>query len=285
MRNDFCAFILSNRRADTVLTYRAVRRCGYRGKVFVVIDDEDPTADDYFAKFGDDVLVFPKSEIEKTFDLADNFTNQKGSIIHARNACFHLAREQGYRYFIELDDDYNGFWTRFDANHYHGSWRIPDLDLVWSEMVEFLETTPAICVAMGQGGDYVGGAEGTLMKSIMSKRKAMNTLICDVEKPFTFVGRINEDVNTYVRAGIKGELMLSVLNVHVTQRQTQAASGGMTEIYQDGGTYIKSFYTVMMCPSCVKISDFGSSQRRIHHLIDWEKAAVKIVSDQHRKPD
>lgn len=43
MRDDFCAFILTHGRPGKVLTYRTLRRAGYTGKIFIVVDDEDKT--------------------------------------------------------------------------------------------------------------------------------------------------------------------------------------------------------------------------------------------------
>ncbi|MBW9534953.1 hypothetical protein FHA53_19970 [Escherichia coli] len=52
MRDDFCAFILTHGRPDKVLTYRTLRRAGYTGKIFIVVDDEDKTRNQYMAEFG-----------------------------------------------------------------------------------------------------------------------------------------------------------------------------------------------------------------------------------------
>lgn len=60
MRDDFCAFILTHGRPDKVLTYRTLRRAGYTGKIFIVVDDEDKTRHQYMAEFGEQVLVFSK---------------------------------------------------------------------------------------------------------------------------------------------------------------------------------------------------------------------------------
>ena len=60
MRDDFCAFILTHGRPDKVLTYRTLRRAGYTGKIFIVVDDEDKTRDQYMADYGEQVLVFSK---------------------------------------------------------------------------------------------------------------------------------------------------------------------------------------------------------------------------------
>ena len=53
MRDDFCAFILTHGRPDKVLTYRTLRRAGYTGKIFIVVDDEDKTRHQYMAEFGE----------------------------------------------------------------------------------------------------------------------------------------------------------------------------------------------------------------------------------------
>ena len=64
------------------------------------------------------------------------------------------------------------------------------------------------------------------------------------------------------------------------------ADGGMTELYLDSGTYIKSFYSVMYCPSSVQVGtliDHRSPHPRLHHKINWSRTAPKIISEKHRK--
>lgn len=116
MRDDFCAFILTHGRPDKVLTYRTLRRAGYTGKIFIVVDDEDKTRHQYMAEFGEQVLVFSKADIASRFDEADNFCDRR-SIFYARNACFDLAKLVGCKYFIQLDDDYHEFQFRVDRNY------------------------------------------------------------------------------------------------------------------------------------------------------------------------
>mgnify|MGYP000287935400 FL=1 len=113
---------------------------------------------------------------------------------------------------------------------------------------------------MAQRGDFVGGKENDILKGEKMKRKAMNSFICSVDRPFQFVGRINEDVNTYTTLGSRGCLLLQVPQVALNQKQTQKNKGGMTDIYMSQGTYVKSFYTVMMMPSSVKVGVMGHSE-------------------------
>jgi len=285
MRDDFCAFILTHGRPDRVHTYKTLMRSGYTGKVYIVIDDEDATADQYRERFGDKVLQFSKEAISKTFDEGDNFEDRR-TITYARNACWDLARQVGVRYFIQLDDDYKNFALRFRSDFSSTYVMVKrSLDDVLSAMVEFFACIPALTIAMCQGGDMIGGpTDGPRLR-----RKAMNSFICDTERRFQFRGRFNEDVNTYTVLGRQGYLMLTCDQAQLVQENTQAGSGGITELYQRFGTYVKSMTTVCHSPSCVKIGELGDGCRwdnphyRIHHKINWHKTAPKILREEWTK--
>jgi glycosyltransferase involved in cell wall biosynthesis len=285
MRDDFCALILSHGRPDRVRTIPSLKRAGYTGKTFIVVDDEDKTLHDYERRYGDKVLQFSKQDIATRFDLGDNFPNGAG-VIYARNASFDLARSVGCRYFIQLDDDYSTFDYRFDADGHYRQRPILSLDVVLSAIVDYLAASPFASIAMGQGGDYLGGAENSYMKSIGTRRKAMNTFICDAERPFKFSGRINEDVNTYTASQRAGLPFLTLLGISISQAQTQKSAGGMTDFYVDHGTFVKSFYSVMFCPSSVAIGTLGTAgHQRLHHRINWNATAPLILRADPKKSD
>jgi hypothetical protein len=285
MRKDFCAFILTHGRPGKVRTYSTLRSYGYTGKVFIVIDDEDATGDEYRGLFGDDVLVFSKDEVGEYTDQFDNFTDRR-AILWARNACWDLARQMDYRYFIQLDDDYVSWrYRRFPKNFSpHANvdtitgQRIKNLDAVFEALVRLIIDTPIKTIALSQGGDH--GSTDQYRPRFL--RKAMNSFVCDVETPFLFRGRINEDVNTYVSLGRTGELFFTDMQLQLDQKQTQSNIGGMTELYLDSGTYIKSFYTVMAAPSCATIMLMGSTRRRIHHRINWRRAVPLILPESYK---
>ena len=114
----------------------------------------------------------------------------------------------------------------------------------------------------------------------------MNSFICSTDRPFQFFGRVNEDVNTYTTMGRRGDLFFTVMQAKLDQKQTQSNSGGMTELYLDSGTYVKSFYSVMYSPSCVKVGVMGDpscDHARLHHVIDWARTAPLILREEHRK--
>lgn len=281
MNNSFVALILTHGRPDKVYTYDTLRKHGYTGPIIIVVDDEDATLEEYKKKFPD-VYVFDKKAMAAQIDEGDNFQDRR-AIIYARNVAFQIARERGSRYFIELDDDYQEFsytYTREGELKQRG---IRTLDKVFDTLIDFKNNVGALTVAMAQRGDFMGGKENNLVQGEILKRKAMNSFICDTEQPFRFFGKINEDVNTYVVLGSRGSLFLQVPHVALNQISTQQSAGGMTDIYLDSGTYVKSFYTVMYAPSCTCIRMMGTKHRRLHHSINWNNAVPKIISEQFKK--
>lgn len=111
----------------------------------------------------------------------------------------------------------------------------------------------------------------------------MNTFFCDVQKPFSFVGSVNEDVNMYTTLGNRGKLILSIADVSVEQLATQSNPGGLTDIYLALGTYVKSFYSVIFSPQCVKVAEMGVNYRRMHHFISWNHCTPMILPEKYKK--
>ncbi len=283
--DSFCAFILTHGRPDRVHTYRTLQKHGYTGRVYFVVDDEDRTLPEYQRRFGASrVLVFSKAEMAKTFDEGDN-TGDRRAIVYARNACWHFARQLGVRSFVQLDDDYGSFGHRFDEDHRFGYWKCRNLDRLFALVVEYLTATPFLSIAFAQGGDMLGGGGSLQQSTIRTKRKAMNTFVCLTSRPFEFVGRVNEDVNTYTATQRRGGPFLTLLALQVNQKPTQSNAGGMTDLYRDSGTYLKSFYSVVYAPSCVVVAPLKDrdSGARIHHRVRWECAAPMIVPERFRK--
>lgn len=283
MREDFAIFILTHGRANKVITLTTLHNCGYTGKWYMVIDNEDNQADDYYRLYGKEhVIMFDKLKKSQEFDTCDMPYAKRNAIVYARNVCFDIAKDLGLKYFLELDDDYMEFRSRFEKDGILSSIWVNDLDSILEEMIEFLDTSGALSVAMSQMGDFIGGLGSKVFKEKLT-RKCMNSFVCRTDRPFTFIGRINEDVNTYVWRASRGELMFTIADVSLNQVDTQQNKGGMTDFYLDGGTYIKSFYSVIVNPSSVKISTMGLGHVRFHHIVDWEACAPKIISSKFKR--
>lgn len=151
MRDDFAVFILTHGRAENVITVKTLKKQGYTGRLYIVIDDEDEQEQEYRKIYGDKVLQFSKKDIAKKFDTMDTQKDRR-TIVYARNACFELAKEVKARYFLELDDDYTEFMYRYPSGNklMHKDFKM--LDDVFEAMIDFLIDSKADTVAFAQGG-------------------------------------------------------------------------------------------------------------------------------------
>lgn len=282
---NFAVFILTHGRADKVITYDTLRKCGYTGRIFLLVDSFDKQIEQYKAKYGEQVIVFDK---QKAIDMTDSGDNQQkhNSVVYARNYNFVVAKELGIDYFLQLDDDYSNFGFSFDKDlNYIGQPKINSFDDVCDCFVKYLIESKIKSVALAQSGDFIGGTRHIVKWFLTGKlpRKIMNAFFFATDNPVKFMGRINEDVNLYVANGLKGDVFITHPFVRLQQLETQTNSGGLTEIYLDLGTYVKSFYSVMYAPSCVKIHVMGVNQRRIHHRVSWNNAVPKILNQSVKK--
>lgn len=275
----FAVFILSNRRPNKVFTVSTLIRCGFTGKWYILIDDEDPTLPQYEDLYGSEhIIVFNKqSAIDNTDTMTSN--NDRASVVFARNVCFDIAKNLHLEYFWELEDDYHRFEYRYEQNGRLMTDLITCLDDILICMIKFLTESEAYTVAFSQGGDLIGGVGSSVFKKKIC-RKAMNSFLCKVDRPFRFTGIMNDDVNTYITEGSRGKLFFTIAAVSLVQGVTQHNSGGLSELYTSYGTYAKSFLSVVCCPSSICVSDMGPKHSRIHHSIDWEAAVPKIISDK-----
>lgn len=281
--------ILTHGRPDNVRTLSTLRRSGYTGPIKFVIDNEDKRADEYYAAFGDDVIMFDKEAVARTIDESDNFSDRR-TITYARNAAYDIARDLGWDYFIQMDDDYTNFLWRYDENCSYNPKTIRNLQGCFQAMIDFMCETKADTIALAQGGDFIGGGNSKHNLSVKTiniaqkfKRKSMNTFVCDVNRPIRFISRMNEDVSTYTWLGSQGRLFFTINFASVGQVETQSSPGGITELYKRYGTYVKSFYTVMRMPSCVKVSMMQSFNPRIHHEVTWRNCVPAILHEKYKK--
>lgn len=283
MRNDFAILILTHGRPDNIKTLSSLKRAGYTGKYYIVIDNEDEKANEYYNLYGDKVIMFDKQAISDNpeYDKFDNNNNKK-VIYFARNAAMEIAKDLGLKYYMQFDDDYKDFMFRFEKDGTLKYLPIENIDKVINLLIDFLNNTKALSVCMSQGGDHLGGVNGGIWKTKL-KRKAMNSFLVDVDRSFKFYGRINEDVNTYTMLGNRGELFFTIADIQLNQAQTQSNAGGMTDVYLDSGTYVKSFYSVICSPQAVKISMMGDTQMRIHHKVYWNYCVPKIINEKYKK--
>jgi hypothetical protein len=278
--------ILTHGRPDRVITYDTLRRCGYSGPIYIVIDDTDKTAPEYFKRYGAQVVVFDKKKAAEITDTMDNFNNMK-AVVYARNIAWDIAAANGLTHFVVADDDYSRLGYAFiGAGAFDSSMHeIKNANRAFDNMFVFMDQGNISATAFAQGGDFIGGGDcSTWANGVRHHRKIMNLFFLRSDRRFKFHGTINEDTTAYILNAATGDLYITTACMRVLQKETQANAGGLTDIYLQLGTYVKSFYTVMAAPSCVKVKMMGQTHRRLHHSIQWDYAVPQIVHEKHRKP-
>ena len=281
---ELAVFILTYGRPNNVKTYKTLNRFGYTGKKYLICSTDDKKLNQYKSQYKNEVVVFNKQDVKNTFDIGDNFNDER-VVVYARNACFDIAKKLGIKYFLVLDDDYTDFSYRFnnELQYHKGRGYIKNIQEIFNAILNYYKSIPAKSIALSQNGDWIGGENSSWAKELSLKRKCMNSFFCSTERPFKFIGRINEDVNVYTKLGSVGDLFLTIPNISLKQTDTQSNDGGLTDIYLSQGTYVKSFYSVMFSPSSVKVAMLNTERARLHHRVNWNNAIPKILNEQYKK--
>ena len=179
----------------------------------------------------------------------------------------------------EMEEDYKRIYGKNNVYVFNKAEAMKQCDTM-----DNFEKHNIVLYARNKGGDFIGGKDN---KRYYEKilRKAMNSFFCKTDRPFKFLGTINEDTNAYCLYGTQGKLFLTYTDVVIEQMQTQKNKKGLTDIYLDLGTYVKSFYSVICCPSCVTVNMMGGTKKtmRLHHNVSWNNCTPKIISDKYKK--
>lgn len=280
---DYTVFIISNNRPNKVYTDTMLNKYNYTGTSYIVLDNEDKSINEYIEKFGEHrIKVFDKKAIADKTDEGNNFDNRR-TTTHARNACFDIAESLAYKYFLVLDDDYTVFRYRY-IDQYITKGYVQNLDNLFTKTFEYYKNNKFLSIAFAQGGDFIGGESCGLLKNyLFNSRKCMNSFFCSTDRRFWFLGQLNEDVNTYVTYGNRGDLFMTIPFVGLEQKATQLTAGGMTDAYLKYGTYVKSFTTVMMQPSSVFVAMMGFTKNRLHHRVIQRHTTPMIIKEAYKK--
>lgn len=270
---NFAVMIFCWGRPEFDNTIKTLRKCGYTGKIICLLDNLDKTRHEYVNKYGEDnCYIFDKKEVAKRTDMMNNFGKLESTVL-VSNIIFEAAKHFNLDYFAAMCDDYLCFSHKREKER-----RTRKLDEVIEAFVDFLaETRSVSCIAMAQGGDYATADKP------MCKRKVMNSFICATDRPFKYCGAMNDDVNMYVYNGIRGKIYLTYNRFILHQPPTQIIEGGLSEVYKKYGTFVKSFYSVMLWPSGVKVALIGNRHIRIHHRIDYSRTVPYIIRQNWKK--
>lgn len=278
MRDDFAAFILTHGRAKQQKTLETLTRCGYTGRMYLVIDDEDEQGPLYHERYGVNVIDFSKREAEKTFDTMTNAKEYR-SVVYARNAVYGIAKRLNVRYVFQFDDDITNLTFRVVQDGKLKGFNIRNIDRLFTDMVEYMESAKLAMLGFSQAGAFIGGA-GSKKYQEGCQRNMSQAMLVDSEHPMAFRGIFNEDLHASLDAASQGRVALATMLVSIQAPERMSNAGGLHDLYADNGTYTRDCYSLMAYPNVVSFSgDKHGIVKRINH----KAFAPMILSDKYRK--
>ena len=278
MRNDFACIVISHGRPECS-TVKVLRECGYTGKIYIVVDDEDKALPDYIERYGADVHVFHKEEDFDTGDLGGS----KACGVFARNQCLKVAEKNRLTYYLELDDDLESLSYRYnDGGHLRGI-KARELDRLFDGMCTYFDEASVQCISFGNAVDYIGGVP--TFESGKISRTVMNSFFLRTSNKIQWRSRNSDDIITVVDEAQKGQAgfrltpVMNKLDVGIHKKKSSASGGSIAE-YEKTGSYKLRYYAVMFHPDCVKLRESGDGY-------DWTlmtgNAYPKIMSGRYKK--
>ncbi len=278
MRNDFACIVISHGRPECS-TVKVLRECGYTGKIYIVVDDEDKTLPDYIERYGADVHVFHKEEDFDTGDLGGS----KACGVFARNQCLKVAEKNRLTYYLELDDDLESLSYRYnDGGHLRGI-KARELDRLFDGMCTYFDEASVQCISFGNAVDYIGGVP--TYESGKANRTVMNSFFLRTSNKIQWRSRNSDDIITVIDqaqkgyAGFRFTPVMNKFDVWIPKKKSSASGGSIAE-YEKTGSYKLRYYAVMFHPDCVKLRESGDGYDL---TLMTGNAYPKIMSGRYKK--
>lgn len=282
---DSAIFITSHERPD-MYSYETLRRVGYTGKIYIVLDDKDRMLDEYTAKY-EDVFIFNKEKYVPITDLGSSQIHPKlSAVLYPRLEVEQLAKELGLSTFVVMDDDVKNFRYRYPSEDGRSckSGVIHNFDKVLDIYFEFMQISGAQCMSFTNNFMFVHGAASVFKDGrSFERRSCHNVFLRMVSRPLNWTFAMNEDYISALREGSLGNLWLVPPFVEeqlVDMNNFKEQKGGMFDFYQSTSSFERAFYATVACPWCCKPVMYGN---KFVIGVDKDRAYQKIISSSFKK--
>ena len=270
-------FIPSYHRPTNNKTAKYLQSIGYdMRKVWTICDSEADDLKDYereCAKLGCNLRVFDMDEARKRYDYVHRASESRRSAGQARNMFYEIAKAEGIKRYVVMDDDTEHFQYRVKGK-YERIATGNEVKAGFVAAIDFIERFRIGLFGMTQTGDYYGNLYFTPLR-----KKVMNCTFYDTR--FIYRGeRGVQDDDTSQFVGVMNEgYFTGSFNDHIVLKQMQSATqkGGLTDLYNECKLLNKAMVVPIQFPSCV----YGEKQKmngnRVHHKIMYRYLMPKIM--------
>lgn len=256
MANEVPVFIISHERAETITTYDLLKKSGFTGKIYVVVDDMDTQIDKYKQKFKESLLIFSKEDVMKRCDPVDNFKIYT-SALYPRLYCWEKAKELGYDIFVVCDDDITGFNIRYVKGEKLSHKKVNDMDKIIELLDKFMRKTHIAAIGPFFANGLFGGKNGIFREGLVPSPfqfKMINTSCDGVEK---WRGTRNEDGIFCADNWSIGNPDFAITNFVFNSKERGEGSGGLNEDYIAITKWILDSYLYITHPGGYTLNDGG----------------------------
>ena len=276
--NKFGIFILTYKRPNKQLTLEALKKQGYTGKVYLIVDNTDDTIQELIDNYQnrcDEIIVFDKEKYYKYTDTVDNFHNLK-SVVYARNASFDIAKRLGLDYFMTIDDDIKQFNYRIVKDNKLISRKIKRLDDVIIANLNFFKNNKVDVLGFADSSLYFGGINGQRYSERLP-REAYQCMMFKTDKKINYKGTMCEDLNTTLEYGKQGTIFFNNMLICFNAPKRSTNDGGLKDLYDNNSLYVRNFYSLIVNPSVVKLLPNGKTKNKIKDTLP------KIINQRWKK--
>lgn len=279
MSTDFAIFILTHGRPYNQKTLSALHKQGYTGKVYLVVDDEDKTKDEYIKEYGDKVIIFNKDKYVYSTDTGLSVPYRNFAVF-ARNAIEDLAVQYNLQYFGMFDDDILKFRFRYASDEQLLSLPVQNLDNIIAEYVDYMESCKLACVGFGVSTQYIGGKQCSPVNN--SLRLCYNAYIrCSM---FNVDWSLNmcEDRITSLLCNMRGQVWQQLLFVQIdTAPLYGKVDGGNSSVYRMLDEFTQVFFPVITNPNNSSISTYN--EHLVIRILGDDSICPKIIGGKYKK--
>lgn len=280
--DDVAVLISTNGRARNQITYSTLRRIGYTGKIFLVVDDEDVELAEYKRIYGDSVKIFSKKEYFKKADLMINKADMCAAIF-SRNACFDIAKENGISFFVNCDDDIKDIKFADIRGRKLITRKITDFDTVMKSVKKFMTCIGSDAMSICEDGVYVGGLNEKVKTGAYWSMSHWFFFSSDTD--LRFRGLWHDDRVFSMDVGKIGKIAFSMSIMRDTlpsENEEEKQKGGMRSGKERFDRYSAEFMTLIAHPDVLKMYlDEKSGKWKLKRK--GECASPKIISGKHKK--
>lgn len=274
----FAVFIITHGRADRVETYDTLRRCGYTGRIFIVVDNEDTQLSKYLIRFND-VLVFNKQMRINATDTIMS-TDIRSSAVFARNTVEHYAKHFGLHAFAVFDDDITSLRYRWIEGSVIKSKSIScNMDSIFELYSDFIIQSDITATSFMDVMFYVNGVQG-IDDRICKSRYFYQIYIRNTSHDVEWLGIMNEDHITEIITASRGKFWWALPYITYDAVNMDKLEGGNKSNYEKLSSFKRSFLATVVSPNSCGLR-VVKDKFKIKNIPD--NCTPKVISSRYKK--